>query len=170
MKRNLFAVSLIVLLASFLSPPLVPPVAAADTSFGFTFLGPQTAENPLTFDTLRVTGSGSFDTMTHSIEASGSFTHILANGTVFARGTWQATSFTSFTLFGGEHLGEQGGVLHFVATLIPNDRPPVPSVPVTVVCRIDAPLSFPKTMFPEGVKVGDFSDVTRGAILFHLNQ
>lgn len=169
MKRNLFVISLLAMLASFLPAPLLPPVAAADPSFAFNLLGPQTAENPVTGDTLRVTGSGSFDTVIHSIIASGSFTHTTASGTVVARGTWQATSFTSFTLFGGENPGEQGGVLQFVATLIPNDGPPVPSVPVTVVCRIDAPSSFPKTLYPEGVRVGAFTNVTRGATLFHAN-
>jgi hypothetical protein len=169
MKRNLFVISLLALLASFLPAPLLLPVAAADTSFAFTLLGPQTAENPVTGDTLRVTGSGSFDTMTHSITASGSFTHTTASGTLVARGTWRATSFPGFTLFGGENPGEQGGVLQFVATLIPNDGPPIPGVPAIVVCRIDAPPSFPKTTYPEGVRVGNFTDVTRGATLFHLN-
>jgi len=166
MKRNLFVMSLLGLLASLLLAPLVPLVAAASTSFSFTLIGPQTAE-ALDGDTLRTTGSGSFDTSSGLIVAGGSFTHIKANGTVFARGTWQATSFASFRSFGGLNPGEQGGVLDFIATLIPDHGSPVPNVPVTVVCLIDAPSSFTGS---EGVTVGAFTKVIRGAILFHLNQ
>ncbi len=169
--RKLVMVSFLMVLVGTLSTvSLVSLAAVSGTSFGFNLVGPQstTADSgPFAGDTLRTTGSGSFDTSTGSIVASGSFTHIKADGTVLAKGTWQATSFVSFTPFGGPNSGLQGGTLNFVATLFPNGGEPVTGLSVTVNCRINAPSSFTGH---EGVMVGDFTHVTRGATLFHVNE
>jgi hypothetical protein len=168
MKKLLMVLFLMVLGGTLSTSSLVSPAAASGTSVGFNLVGPQSTKadsGPFAGDTLQTTGSGSFDT-SGSIVAGGSFTHFKANGTVFARGTWQATSFVSFTSFGGKNPGSQGGELNFIATFFPNGETPVTGLSVTVVCRIDAPSGFTK---PEGVTVGNFTDVTRGATLFHLD-
>lgn len=167
-RSNPFVIPLIVLLASFLLPaPLVPPAAADSTIFGFNLIKPNTAQaasGPFMGDTLRTTGSGSFNTVTHSIMGSGSFTHIKADGTVFARGTWEATSFVSFKSFGGPNPGLQGGVLLFLATLFPEGGIPMPGLAVTFTCKINA---SPGTQ--DGTTVGDFTIITGGETLLHVN-
>ena len=172
MKKLAMLLFLMVLGATLSTVSLVSPAAATSgTGFGFNLSGPQSTRadsGPFAGDTLRTTGSGSFDTSSRSIVASGSFTHFKANGTVFDKGTWQATSFVSFTPFGGPNPGLQGGTLNFVATAFPDGGDPVPDLSVTINCRINAPSGFTG---PEGVLVGgDFTDVTRGATLFHLND
>src|SRR5258708_26491863 len=174
MKKLAMLLFLMVLGATLSTVSLVSPAAASGTSFGFSLVGPQSTKadsGPLAGDTLRTTGSGSFDTSTGSIVASGSFTHFRADGTVFDKGTWQATSFVSFTPFGGPNPGLQGGTLNFVATAFPDGGEPVPGFSVTVNCRINAPPSFKGH---EGVLVVlvaddfDFTDLTRGPTLLHL--
>ena len=168
MKKLVMLAFCTTLLATLSTSPLVLPAAASGTSFGFNLVGPQTTmavSGPIAGDTLRTTGSGSFDT-SGSIVASGSFTHIKANGTVFDRGTWQATVFVSFTAFGGPNPGLQGGELKFHATFLPDGGTPSTRL-VTVVCRINAPSGFTD---PEGVRVGLFTDVTRGATLFQETE
>jgi hypothetical protein len=66
---------------------------------------------------------GSFSVHPKSIEASGEFAHFLADGTLFASGTWTATELISYQSYGcGELLGEPipsdfcGGKLKFAAT------------------------------------------------------
>ena len=168
MKKLVMWAFLTILIAAVSMLPLVLPAAASGTSFGFTLVGPQSTEGTgvVDGDTLRTTGSGSFDTSSGAIVASGSFTHIKADGTVFAQGTWQATSFISFTGFGGPNPGLQGGELKFHATFLPNGGTPSTRL-VTVVCRINAPSGFTAH---EGVTVGLFTDVTRGATLIHANE
>src|SRR5712692_9854851 len=64
-------------------------------SFSFNLVGPNTAMAS-SGDRIRTTGSGSFVVAAPgTIVASGSFTHFAADGSVFARGTWVATAFTS---------------------------------------------------------------------------
>jgi len=66
---------------------------------------------------------GTFAVHPKSIEASGEFAHFLADGTLFATGTWTATELISYQSYGcGEALGEPipsdlcGGELKFAAT------------------------------------------------------
>ena len=123
MKARLVLVGMLVSILSLLA---ARPAVAASTSYTFNLIGPNTAmalSGPFAGDTIRTTGSGSFDTGAATIVASGSFTHVKADGLVFARGTWVAASFTSFTAFGGPSPGFQGGVLEFVATLYPTGSP-----------------------------------------------
>src|SRR5713101_823835 len=100
MKKLLMVLFLMVLGGTLSTSSLVSPAAASGTSVGFNLVGPQSTKadsGPFAGDTLQTTGSGSFDTSSRSIVASGSFTHFKANGNVFDKGTWQATSFVSFT-------------------------------------------------------------------------
>jgi len=139
--------------------------ATAATSWTFSLTGPNTAEaqsGPFTGDTIRVTGSGAFGT--GSIAGNGSFTHIKSDGTVFARGSWQATGFSSFTPFGGNGPGFQGGQLRLTVTLLPDGGSPVSGVPMSVTCRVNAPAGFTEE---EGTTIGAFTEKTGGNTLFH---
>jgi len=150
-------------------PSLAAPQAQVGlrdpTSFSFNLLGPNTADNA-SGETIRTTGSGSFDDAAGTIVASGSFTHTTAAGSVVAKGTWEATAFTSFEGFGGPNPGFQGGVLEFVATLFPSGGSPVTGVPMSVTCLVNKPAGFAED---EGTTVGAFAEKTGGATLFHVD-
>src|SRR5262249_11418392 len=149
-----------------LSSHLTPPVAAEATTYGFNLIHPNTAENPLG-RTIRVTGSGTFDTGAKSVAASGSFTTFLADGSRFRSGTWQATAFISFNPFGGPDPGTQGGLLKLTITLFPDGFASIPGLPMTVTCRINAPTGFTGD---EGTTIADFTEKTGGNTLFHLEN
>ncbi len=158
------------LLATLMSSAWTRPAAASTTTVSFNLLGPNTAmapSGPFAGDTIRVTGSGTFNTAAKTVIASGSFTHIKANGTVFARGTWQATGFTSFTAFGGPNPGLQGGQLWITVTLFPNGGTPHLGFPMSVTCLINKPTTFTGE---EGTTVGPFTKKTGGKTLFHLTS
>ena len=141
--------------------------ASAATSWTFNLIGPNTAEaasGPFRGDTLQITGSGAFTAGT-SIAGDGSFTHIKSDGTVFARGIWRATSFTSFTPFGGPREGTQGGQLRLTVTLFPDGGSPVPGIPMSVTCLVNAPSGFTDE---EGTTIGAFTEKTGGTTLFHM--
>jgi len=143
------------------------PASATGTAYTFNLIGPNTAEahaGAFVGDTIRLTGSGAFDTGAHMVVAGGSFTHIKADGSVFARGTWQATAFTSFDPFGGPNRGQQGGELVIVVTLFPAGGSPVSGLPMIVTCELGSPP--PNT--EEGTSVGDFTERTGGLTLMHL--
>src|SRR3989441_5137419 len=110
MKRQLTLVGILLTLASMVA--LAPAASAAGTPNSFTLSPPNTAmapSGPFAGDTIRVTGSGTFDVSTKAIAASGSFTHTHPTGTIVARGTWVATGFPSFVGFGGARAGASGG-------------------------------------------------------------
>ncbi len=138
---------------------------ASSTGFSFSLTGPNFAENPSTGDTIRVTGSGTFDPSAGTVTASGSFTHFLSDGSVFARGTWVATGFTSFTGFGGPNNGHQGGVLAITVTLFPDGGAPVTGVPMTITCVVNAPAGT-----EEGTTVDGFTEKTGGLTLMHVTS
>ena len=147
---------------------LALPALGNALTFSFNLVGPQAASNPSNGETIRVTGSGSFDAVSQIVVASGSFT-IFNGSAAISHGTWKATAFDSFTPFGGPVDGLQGGTLSIFVTLFPNGESPITNVPMTVNCLIDAPANFTGS---EGVAVGDFTNIlpVRGHTLFHLNQ
>ena len=145
-----------------------PLAVASDTSYSFNLVSPNTAlaeSGPFAGDTIRVTGAGSFDTGTGTITASGAFTHIKGDGSVFARGTWMADGFTSFLAFGGPNPGLQGGYLQLTVTLLAKGSPVFTNLPMTVTCVINAPPGY-----EEGITVGDFTESTGGTTFFHLDS
>ena len=146
-----------------------PAAVAKDLTYGFNLLGPQTATNGT--QTIAVTGAGSFDTTAETVVASGAFQITNnSNGAVVSAGTWKATAFNSFCSRGGTISGEQGGVLVITVTLFPKGGEPITGVTLTFTCLIGTGCSA----VAEGVTVtgsaGNFTDVVRGATLFHLNQ
>jgi len=164
MKRVVIFLGAMLLATVLLPSRLVSPVAASATTYSFNLVGPNTAENQFG-RTIRVTGSGTFDTGANSVVASGSFTTFLANGSRFHSGTWQATAFTSFDAFGGPNPGLQGGVLEITVTLFRDDGASITGLPMIVTCVIHSPGGF-----EEGTTVGDFTEKTGGTTLFHLDD
>jgi len=164
MKRKLTVLAMLLLtLASMVA--LAPAAFAAATANSFNLTPPNTAtapSGPFMGDTIRVTGSGTFDASTGAIVASGSFTHTHSTGTVVARGTWVATGFTSFVGFGGPSPGFQGGQLLFTATLFPDGGSPHTGIPMSVTCLFGSP----PPGFEEGTTVGDFTTVAGGTTIF----
>ena len=136
-------------------------------TYSFNFTGPSTAEDPSTLNTIQLTGSGSFDDVAATVIASGSFAILNTSGAVVSRGTWKATGLVSFCSRGGPNPGLQGGVL--VITVSLNGGAPVN---MTVNCRVKGPSvpDNPCSPGPEGVAVGDFTNITGGHTLFHLNE
>ncbi len=137
--------------------------AGSATSFSFNLEGPVSVENPSTGETLRLTGAGTFNPSAGTVTASGSFTHFRSDGSVFLRGTWAATGFTSFTGFGGPNDGLQGGVLAITVTLFPDGGAPVSGVPMTITCMIFGP---PGT--EEGITLAGFTELTSGTTVMHV--
>ena len=144
-----------------------PAAIAANTTVSFELDGPQITANPSTGATIRTTGGGSFDPSAGTVVASGSFAEFNSNGSIAARGTWVATGFVSFRLFGGPNPGTQGGTLQITITLFVQGGASQTGVPMTVNCLVNAPSSFTGA---EGDTIGDFTDSVRGHTLFHLNQ
>ncbi len=136
---------------------------ASATGFSFNFEGPALVENPSTSDTLRLTGAGTFNPTAGTVTASGSFTHFLSDGSVFRRGTWAATGFSSFTGFGGPNNGLQGGILAITVTLFPDGGAPVTGMPMTITCMISAPPGV-----EEGVTLDGFTELTSGTTVMHV--
>lgn len=162
--KKVLTFSLAMLLAALV---LVLPALSNEPSFSFNLVGPQISENPSNMQTIRVTGGGSFDTVSGTVVASGSFATFNGSSAI-SKGTWHATAFDSFTPFGGPSDGFQGGTLSITVTLFPNGGSPQTNVPMTVNCLIDAPPSFTGA---EGVAVGAFTNIlpVRGHTLFHAN-
>lgn len=167
--KKLLGMFLGLLLVATLSA-LAHPATGGDTTYGFSFFGPQVNSSPsgnFAGDTIEVSGSGSFDPDAGTVVASGSFTISTPSGSVLRKGTWKATSFVSFQAFGGPRPGSQGGQLQIAMTVFPNGGSPRPNVPMTVNCLIFAPPGFTGS---EGIAFGEFTQVIRGATLFHLND
>jgi hypothetical protein len=167
MKRKLTVLGILLTLASMMA--LAQPAFAAATPNSFTLSPPNTAmalSGPFAGDTIRVTGSGTFDTSTKAIAASGSFTHTHPTGTIVARGTWAATGFTTFHGFGGPSPGTQGGQLWFTATLFPDGGSPHTGIVMSVTCLVGV---GPGHGFEEGTTVDGFTEHTGGLTLFHID-
>jgi len=161
------------LLACMLGMMIVPAVLAtparAGTDYSFNLVTPNTATSPDGFpfagDTIRLRGGGSFDPVAGTVDASGAFTHILASGTVFAHGTWVATSFVSFTAFGGPNGGLQGGVLTITVNVIHKGNVVFTGLTMVVTCTINAPPGY-----EEGTTLGPFIIPTGGETLIHTGN
>ncbi len=145
------------------------PVQAASAAYSFNLTGPNSAVSvpgaPFAGDTIKLRGSGTFDPASGTVEASGSFTHTHPDLTVVAHGTWVATSFVSFTAFGGPSDGKQGGVLWIKVSVIHQGQTVFTDLPMSVTCLVNAPAAFDGQ---EGTTLGPFLEKTGGQTLFHL--
>jgi hypothetical protein len=171
MKKFVTVSSIMVVAAIFFMLAVTPPAAGSDVTYSFDLTGPQTATNGT--QTIRLTGSGSFDPTAGTVVASGSFT--IANnstGAVVSKGTWSATAFNSFCSRGGPNPGAQGGVLILTVTLYSKGDSPMTGLTMTVNCLVFGPPNNAGTCSPvgEGVTVADFTTIVTGHTLFHLNE
>lgn len=138
------------------------PANTAVSPNGGTMCGPTTAG-----DTITVTGSGTFDPAAKTIKAKGSFTHRSATGAVVCQGTWKATGFTSFTAFGANDQGEEGGVLSMVVThYCTTMGMTMTGISMTVTSAVNAPAGDT----PPGITVGDFTQPTSGTVVIQPGQ
>lgn len=151
---------------------LVQGVSARSTMYSFNLIRPNVAEAPETVpgtpvmagDTIRITGSGAFDTTAGTATGSGSLTHFLANGKVFARAVWFATDFVSFSSYGGPSPGVQGGLLIIEVTVVAPEAT-FTGLHMQVSCVVNAPGEAPE----EGTTIlGLFTEPVSGLTLFHL--
>ncbi len=140
--------------------------AAQAEVFSLSVQPPNTAEDPVTGDVIRVTAGGTFDTDTGDIITMGSYTIIDADGEVVERGRWRATEFVDFDDTGGPSPGFQSGVLDMDVTLVPNGGDPIIDVSMRIVCNIPG---F-DTGEPAGTTVGSFNDPGGEFTLFNLHQ
>ena len=164
MKRLVIFVAAVFVAASLLPLALGPPATAGDPPDSFSIIPPNTAENG-SGNTIRVSGSGSFDPVGDTVVAHGSFTRFNAAGAVIDRGTWEGSDFVTFnnTGFGGPSPGFQGGILTIKVTLFPHGGTPETNVTMTITCCVSPPGPC-----EEGTTVGTFTEKTGGLTLFHL--
>jgi len=134
--------------------------------YNFTLGGPPpVALNPNTGQTIKMAGSGTFDTVAASVVGAGSYSISNSEGRVIERGNWEATQFSDFEAQGGPSPGIQGGILHLTITLFPKGGDPVTGVPMTVVCPVE------DGAFDEDddlAAVGAFTVPHGGITVFHL--
>lgn len=160
------------LATSLLTLALASPAVASSPTYTFNLIGPQMTTNGT--QTITMTGTGSFDPSAQTVIASGNFLITdNSNGAVVEAGMWKATAFDSFCPRGGPNPGSQGGVLVITVTLFPKGGEPVTGISLTVTCRVTNQPNNACSAGAEGITVtgsaGTFTDVLRGASLFHLN-
>jgi hypothetical protein len=162
-------------MALVIGSPALAAGTATSTTYSFDLAKASTAISPsggticgttMPGDWISVTGSGTFDTAAKTIQGKGSFVHYNASGTVMCQGTWKATGYTSFTDFGANDQGQQGGVLamtvtHYCKTM----GMTMTGIPMTVTSTVNAPAGY-----TEGATVGDFTQPTGGTIVIQPEQ
>lgn len=117
-------------------------------------------------DWISVKGSGTFDPTAQTVKAGGSFVHYHSNGSVACQGTWVATSFTSFTDFGTNADGQEGGVLSLVVThYCKTMGMTMTGLSMTVTSTVNAP-----TGYVEGITVHVFTVPTGGIVVMQPQQ
>jgi hypothetical protein len=151
-------------LALLLAAVLWPAATAQAAVYGFNMLGPMISTNQ-DGDTIRVTGSGTFDDETELIHAKGAYTITDSAGKVKQRGTWFATDFGSFESDGGPNKGLQGGDLDLTITLLPDGGTAEEGVSMTLRCPFDDGAFDNPNCF---LIVGDFVNPAGGVMVFHL--
>lgn len=165
------ATSLVVLLVAALSLIGGPASAKTGTSYAFRLVGPAVTlatefdEHHLPGDTIRLTGTGTFDSATGAVTGEGSFAHLNADGTLHMSGEWFATGFVSFTSFGGPKPSRQGGVLQLTVMHVGEDGEPCEDggagMPMTLTSVINAPEGT-----VGGVTTGPFGQPLSGTVVF----
>jgi hypothetical protein len=155
----------------------IPTMAKGTTSHGvysFELTTANTAASPnggtmaSPGDWISVTGSGIFNPIARTVSARGSFVHYSSSGAVDCQGTWNATGFTSFTDFGTNADGEEGGVLSMVVThYCKTMGMTMTGIPMTVTSTAVVPAG---SSYVEGTTVGDFTKPTGGIVVMQPEQ
>ena len=141
-------------------------LAATQTVYVFTLNPANTAVSPnggmmaAPGDWISVTGAGAFNPATRTVLAGGTFVHYNSSGTVICQGIWKATGFTSFTGFGINAQGQEGGVLSLVVTHHCRTMGmTMTGIPMTITSTVNAPPGY-----TEGITVCDFTQPTGGTV------
>ena len=174
-KAPVIAKGAAVIFALMLLAPMsvVADPSQAGVSWDYKLLGKlNTAQDPTNGLTIMITGSGSFDLSSSSINGGGTYT-ILDWGRVIGSGTWTATTFDSFTprLPGGSP-GE-GGHLELEAMFDGSgDGALIGSQHVIIQCSMwGTKVGPPRYPWPaDFVEVGPYTIHETGGVMFNLNQ
>jgi hypothetical protein len=174
LKLVLVGAFIVCLLSLVLGSPARASGTTSDMVYSFDLTRGDTASSPTgggmasPGDWIRVKGSGTFDTKAQTVKASGSFVHYNSTGTVVCQGTWKATAFTSFTDFGTNADGEEGGVLSLVVThYCKTMGMTMTGIPMTVTSTVKAPAG---SSYVEGTTVCDFTNPTGGTVVMQPQQ
>jgi hypothetical protein len=178
MRRFKFLVICTVTAAAMAGLGVTPALASAittGTSYSFDLAPANTAVSPdggtmcgstMAGDYIEVSGSGTFNAITGSIQAKGTFTHYNSSGSIVCQGTWKATALAGFTDFGVNSQGDEGGVIsmtvtHYCKTM----GMTMTGIPMTGTSTVNAPAGY-----TEGTTVGDFTQPTGGAVVIQPEQ
>lgn len=155
-----------------LASPALASSTAPSTVYSFDLAPANTALSPSgggmasPGDSISVKGSGTFDPAASTVQAKGTFVHDSSNGTVVCQGTWTATGFTSFTDFGADNQGQDGGVLSIVVThYCKTMGMTMTGIPMTVTSTVNAPAGY-----IEGTTVAAFTQPTGGTVVIQPQQ
>lgn len=171
--RRLWLLGMGAFLLLLLSIPMAGAAPSqAGVSWAYKLVGSlNQAQDPETSRTIVLTGSGSFDTSTSSINGGGRYTVLDQSGSVVGSGTWTATTFDSFapTPLGGSP--GQGGHLELEASFA-GTGVSVGSAHVVIQCSMwGATVGPPGFPWPgDFVEAGSYTTHASGAVMFHLNQ
>ncbi len=86
MKRSRLSITTISVFAILFGLHLALPANATGATYAFELLGPNTAKDPTSSETIRTTGSGSFDTSKATVAATGNFARVAADGSLIDQG------------------------------------------------------------------------------------
>jgi hypothetical protein len=169
--RSPFRILAGILLASI---TLAATPSQAGVSWDYRLLGKlNSAQDPSNGLTIMITGSGSFDLSSSSINGGGSYTILDAGGSVIGSGAWTAATFDSFMpLVPGGSPGE-GGRLELEASFNGTGRGALNgSQRVVIQCSMwgtkDEPPGYPWPA--DFVEVGPYTLHRTGGVMFNLNQ
>ena len=168
--RSLFRIFAGILLASI---TLAATPSQAGVSWDYRLLGKlNSALDPSNGLTILITGSGSFDLSSTSIDGGGSYT-ILDWGSVVGSGTWTATTFDSFTPMAPGGSPGEGGRLELEASFNGSGTGALNGTQhIVIQCsmwgeKVDS-TGYP---WPEDfVDVGPYTIHRTGGVMFNLNQ
>jgi hypothetical protein len=138
---------------------------------------PDFALSTATGDRLQLSGTGTFNAGARRVDGGGTFVHRLADGSVFADGSWVAIGIVSWKSYGngvpqGLPPNFFGGVLVIAIEVHPN----LPGDPVLqATLRVDCVIGHPPAGAEEGIQVNvpafpiSFDHEDGGATLFVLS-
>ncbi len=144
-------------------------------------------------DTYELTGAGTFNTQTKSVNAAGTFAHKIPDGAVVETGVWTSNQLISFDLYGAApNALRQRGIVAGVPGFRPNPSPmsfgPVPigglavfrirllpasGMPMSAVLQVNCALAdAPRDRSADGIRLKleksptEFSEELGGSVMF----
>jgi hypothetical protein len=144
-------------------------------------------------DTYEITGAGTFNAQSKSVNAAGTFTHKIPNGTVVETGVWTSNQLIRFDVYGASpnalrQRGIAAGVPGFRPNLLPMSVSPVPvgglavfhirllpasGMPMAAVLQVNCALGdAPRERSADGIRLklerspSEFSEERGGSVMF----